>query len=153
MSQLSAGMAWSSLPWLSSLGVPTLVVHGDADHFVPVANGIQIARLIPDSRLHVLGEEGHFSVFDPESDVHSLLQDFFSSDSLAASTAWSSGVSIDDDATVEAGFVQSVGAQPYSAFSDAFRWFVAASNGNGNGRNGANGSYAEGSSPASRSRA
>jgi pimeloyl-ACP methyl ester carboxylesterase len=141
MSQLYAGVSWSSLPWLSSLGVPTLVVHGDADHFVPVANGFQLARLIPESRLHVLGEEGHFIVFDPESAVHPLLEDFFSSDSLAASSAWSSGVSIEEDATLEAAFVKSMGALPYYALSDAFRWFVSASG--RNGRNRANGSYAE----------
>ena len=150
MSQLYAAMSWSSLPWLSSLGAPTLVVHGDADHFVPVANGFQLARLIPESRLHVLGEQGHFIAFDPESGVHPLLEDFFSSGSLATSTAWSSGVSIGEDATVEAAFVKSMRAGPYWALGDAFRWFVSARG--RNGRNGSNGSYAEDSSPRSRSR-
>jgi pimeloyl-ACP methyl ester carboxylesterase len=151
MGQLSAGACWSSLPWLSSLAVPTLVVHGDADAFVPVANGVQLARLIPESRLHVLADEGHFSVFDPESGVHPILEDFFSSDSLAASSAWSSGASVDEDATVEAAFTRSTGAQPYGALSDAFRWFVSASGQNGeNGTNGSNGSYADESSPRSR---
>jgi hypothetical protein len=98
----------------------------------------------------MLDEEGHFGVFDPESGVHALLEDFFSSDSLDTSPAWSSGLSVDEDATVAAAFVQSAGAHPYAALSDAFRWLVSASN--GNGRNGTNGSYAD-SSPPSRSRA
>ena len=47
------------------------------------------------------------------------------------------GASIDDDATVDRAFAQSVGAQPYRALSDAYRHYVRrlAANGtpNGNG--------------------
>lgn len=52
--QLWAGSVWSSLAWLQSVRVPTLVLHGDGDELVPPANGVQLARLLPDSRLHVL---------------------------------------------------------------------------------------------------
>jgi pimeloyl-ACP methyl ester carboxylesterase len=150
MSQLYAGLAWSSLPWLSTLNVPTLVVQGEADHFVPAANAFQLARLLPRSRLHVLRDEGHFIVFDPEGGAHPLLEDFVSTETLDDSSAWSSGAWIDDDETVAAAFLDSIGAQPYAALSDAFRWFVSAAG--RNGRNGSNGSYSDASSPRSRSR-
>ena len=119
--QFWAAAFWSSLGWLPSIQVPTLVVHGAEDHLVPPANGVQLARHLARARLHVLPEEGHFVVFDPESEALPLLEDFFASPTLAASAAWTSGTSVDDDAAVEAAFETSVGAQPYRALSAAFR--------------------------------
>ena len=122
--QFWAAAFWSSLRWLSSVRVPTLVVHGEADHLVPPANGVQLARLLPEARLHVLPGEGHFFVFDPESAALPLLENFFSSPTPASSSAWSSGTAIEDDATVDAAFARSVGAQPYRTLSTVFRRLV-----------------------------
>jgi pimeloyl-ACP methyl ester carboxylesterase len=121
--QFWAGALWSSLRWLPSVCVPTLVLHGQADHLVPPANAVQLARLLPVARLHVLADEGHFVVFDPESPALSLLEDFFTSPTPEASEAWSSGTQVDDDAAVEAAFATSVGAQPYHALSALYRRF------------------------------
>lgn len=44
---------------LQKTGVPTLVVHGDADPFVPPENGHRTAAAIPGARLLVLGGIGH----------------------------------------------------------------------------------------------
>jgi pimeloyl-ACP methyl ester carboxylesterase len=44
---------------LASLGVPTLVIHGDEDEMLPVENGRQIAALIPGARLEILEGVGH----------------------------------------------------------------------------------------------
>ncbi|HEY6762216.1 MAG TPA: alpha/beta hydrolase [Baekduia sp.] len=44
---------------LPSLKLPTLVIHGDEDQMLPVANGRMIAALIPDARLEVLDGVGH----------------------------------------------------------------------------------------------
>ena len=129
--QFWAAALWSSLRWLSSVRVPTLVLHGELDELVPPANGVQLARLLPEARLHVLPQEGHFIVFDPSSGAHSLLQDFFASPTVESSAAWSSGTEVDDDATVDAAFATSVGAQPYSALSAAFRLFVGGAAANG----------------------
>jgi pimeloyl-ACP methyl ester carboxylesterase len=123
--QLTAGALWSSLPWLDSVTVPTLVLNGERDTLVPPANGVQLARLLPESRLHVLAGEGHLFVCDPESRALPLLADFFSSRTLARSHAWTSGTAVVDDATVEAAFAAAGGAQPHRALSDAFRRFVA----------------------------
>lgn len=132
MSQLWAGSLWSSLAWLSSLRMPTLLIHGAEDRLVPAANGVQLARLLPDSRLHLLPDEGHFIVFDPDSSTLSLLAGFFTGRSVHASSAWTSGAVVDDDETVEAAFAGSVGMEPYRTMSRAYRWLVAQGR-NGNG--------------------
>ena len=129
--QVWAGALWSSLAWLPSVEAPTLLLHGTDDHLVPPANSVQLTRLLPESRLHILPQEGHFVVFDPESAALALLEDFFSAPTLDASPAWSTGVVVDDDETVEAAFETSVGAEPYRALSRAYRRFVRESRQNG----------------------
>lgn len=122
--QLTAGALWSSLPWLETVRVPTLVLNGEADRLVPAANGIQLARLLPESRLHVLPGEGHLFVGDPESKALPLLEDFFSARTLERSRTWTTGMQVTDDATVDAAFEAAGGAQPHRALSDAYRRFV-----------------------------
>lgn len=129
--QMLAGAMWSSLGWLPSVRVPTLVLNADGDTLVPAANGVQLARLLPKSRLHVLPDEGHLFVYDPTSAALPLLEDFFSSDTLGGSHAWTTGTVVDDDETVVAAFERCVGAQPYDRLSSAFRWYVQRAGRNG----------------------
>ena len=129
--QLTAGAFWSSLSWLSSVRVPTLVLTGDGDRLVQPANGIQLARLLPESRLHVLPGEGHLYLCDPASPALPLLVDFFSSRTLTRCDAWTSGTVVTDDETVDAAFEASGGAQPHRALSDAYRRYVQHSASNG----------------------
>jgi pimeloyl-ACP methyl ester carboxylesterase len=49
----------SRLPRLSSLRVPTLVLHGDADILVPVENGRRVAAAIPGARFLEIPGMGH----------------------------------------------------------------------------------------------
>ncbi len=132
--QLAAGIFWSSLPWLHTVRTPTLVLAGALDHLVPPANGIQLARLLPQARLHVFGEEGHLFVLDPDSPSHPLLEDFFGAGVLDASTAWSTGRAVDDDGDVDEAFRNSVGAQPHSALSDLYRRYVRSAHRTGSAR-------------------
>jgi pimeloyl-ACP methyl ester carboxylesterase len=125
--QLLAGACWSSLPWLATVRTPTLVLSGERDELVPPANGTQLARLLPQSRLHVLPGEGHLFMWDPESRGAPLLEDFFTATSLARSKAWNAGSAVDDDESVDAAFAASVGAQPHRALSMAFRRVVGRS--------------------------
>jgi pimeloyl-ACP methyl ester carboxylesterase len=122
--QLAAGAFWSSLPWLETVHAPTLVLNGEADRLVPAANGIQLARLLPQSRLHVLAGEGHLFVADPESKALPLLQEFFSTRTPERSRAWTTGTQVTDDATVEEALEAAGGAQPHRALSDAYRRFL-----------------------------
>jgi poly(3-hydroxyalkanoate) depolymerase len=68
--QLYAAAGWTSLPWLRTLATPTLVIAGDDDPAVPVANARVLAARLPDARLHVIRGGGHLFLLDePESAV------------------------------------------------------------------------------------
>ncbi len=71
---------WSSgeynlLPWLKSLSIPTLVIHGEYD-FVPVECAAHIAQTIAGARLVVLRETGHFSFLESPDEVRKEIVDF-----------------------------------------------------------------------------
>ena len=44
---------------LKTIRVPTLVIHGAADPLVPLAGGIDTAKLVPGARLEVIEGMGH----------------------------------------------------------------------------------------------
>jgi len=52
-------VARGRLERLGSVGVPTLVIHGDADILVPVENGRRVAAAIPGARLMEIAGMGH----------------------------------------------------------------------------------------------
>ncbi len=90
--QLWALASWSSLPWLHTVEAPTLVVAGGRDLLVPPSNAVQLARLLPASRLHVLPDAAHLLMFYRDAVAPRLVADFFSSRSLERSTAWRTGL-------------------------------------------------------------
>jgi poly(3-hydroxyalkanoate) depolymerase len=51
--QLVAGAGWTSVPFLPLLRQPTLIMAGDDDPIIPLANARLMKLLIPNSRLHV----------------------------------------------------------------------------------------------------
>src|SRR5215472_12589662 len=51
--QLMAGAGWTSLPFLPLIRQPTLIMSGDDDPLIPLANARLMHALIPRSRLHV----------------------------------------------------------------------------------------------------
>ena len=122
--QLSAGAMWSSLPWIATVRTPSLVLAGLDDQVVPAANSVQLARLLPESRLHLLPGAGHLFIFDPQGPAIALLESFFGSRRHHESRAWSEGMLIDRDELVESAFAASHGLLPHRAFSDAYRRFV-----------------------------
>jgi poly(3-hydroxyoctanoate) depolymerase len=121
--QLLAGMTWSSLHWVSTLRPPVLVLAGGQDRIVPPANGALLSHLMFESRLHVLPDEGHLMLFDPESNAHDLLADFFSSPRLEDSQAWVAGEVVDEDAVADA-LRTAEGVQPIKALSGAYRRWI-----------------------------
>ncbi|HWF52822.1 MAG TPA: alpha/beta hydrolase [Solirubrobacteraceae bacterium] len=122
--QFIAGSTWSSLHWLSTLKVPTLVVAGERDRLVPPANALMLARHLPRSRVHILPGEGHLLLFDEKSAGLPLLVDFFGSPRLEDSGSWSTGLEVDSDEVVEASVGLSPGVQPLKAYSSAYRRWV-----------------------------
>ncbi len=63
------------LPRLQHLPVPTLVLHGEAD-LIPPACAAHIASALPDARLTVLQETGHFAYLEKPAIVHQEIAAF-----------------------------------------------------------------------------
>ena len=73
--QLFACFGWSSLPWLPFLRQPTLVMVGDDDPLVPVANGHILTRLIPDARLVTI-DDGHLFLLTSAEESARIVSEF-----------------------------------------------------------------------------
>jgi poly(3-hydroxyalkanoate) depolymerase len=73
--QLAAGAGWTSVPFLPLLRQPTLIVSGDDDPIIPVANARLMHRLIPDSRLHVFGG-GHLGLVTEAAQLAPVVSEF-----------------------------------------------------------------------------
>jgi FXSXX-COOH protein len=99
--QFLQGTTWSSLHWGATVTTPALVIAGACDRLVPPANGLLLARMLPNSRLHTLEGEGHLMLFDAESAAFPLLEDFFAASVHERSAAWTSGHEITDDDEVD----------------------------------------------------
>lgn len=61
---------------LRRIGSPVLVVHGQGDRVVPVAAAHYLCSLIPDVRLHVFGQCGHWIPSEHPERLHHLLRSF-----------------------------------------------------------------------------
>jgi pimeloyl-ACP methyl ester carboxylesterase len=78
LAQLYAIAGWTSLPWLSRLRQPTLVIAGDDDPIVPLVNGRLLNRLIPDARLHIVDGGGHLFLLERPAEMADLVTRFLS---------------------------------------------------------------------------
>ena len=68
---------WSSLPWLTLLRQPTLIVAGDDDPVIPLPNALLMARLIPDATLHVI-DDGHLFIISSNVRTAEVVSEFLS---------------------------------------------------------------------------
>jgi poly(3-hydroxyalkanoate) depolymerase len=59
--QLLGVVGWTSIPWLSKLRQPTLIMHGDDDPLVPLVNAKIMQRLIPHAKLYIF-HDGHLGL-------------------------------------------------------------------------------------------
>jgi pimeloyl-ACP methyl ester carboxylesterase len=74
--QLRAAVTWSSRSWLGELEMPVLVIAGDDDPVVPLANGRIIASSVRDGRLEVIPGGGHLCLFKEPVYTSQLIRDF-----------------------------------------------------------------------------
>jgi len=61
--QLSYQMANPRVPSendLKQIAVPTLIIWGDRDQFVPIENAVELVRWIPNAQLSVIPKADHF---------------------------------------------------------------------------------------------
>nr|WP_070961369.1 alpha/beta fold hydrolase [Hyphomonas sp. Mor2] len=93
--QLLAFLGWSSLPFIRFLRMPTLVMAGDRDAIVPMANAHILNTALPNSKLHVVKDGGHlFLVTKPEQSI-SVLTEFLDEpmEAMQPKSVWQQGFS------------------------------------------------------------
>jgi poly(3-hydroxyalkanoate) depolymerase len=73
--QLTAGAGWTSLPFLPLLRQPTLIIAGDDDPIIPLANARLMHTLIPNSRLHVY-HGGHLGLVTEAAELAPVVDGF-----------------------------------------------------------------------------
>ena len=73
--QLGAGLGWTSLPWLPLLRQPTLLLFGDDDPIIPLANGRIMHRLMPGSELHIF-RGGHLELLARADSLVPFINEF-----------------------------------------------------------------------------
>jgi poly(3-hydroxyalkanoate) depolymerase len=73
--QVLALTCWSSQPWLWRLRQPTLVMTGNDDPIIPLANAKWMAALIPDSTLRVV-HDGHLFFLSSETETQQSIAAF-----------------------------------------------------------------------------
>ncbi len=74
LAQVQGTAGWSGLERLPGLRAPTLVLHGELDRLVPVANGRRLAQEIPGAELAVLPDANHvFWTDQPQRTTEVLL--------------------------------------------------------------------------------
>jgi pimeloyl-ACP methyl ester carboxylesterase len=76
--QLLGGMGWSSWPFLARIPHETLVISGDDDPLVPVANAHMLAQRIPNARVEIVERAGHLLLWDDAENVGPRIQSFMS---------------------------------------------------------------------------
>jgi pimeloyl-ACP methyl ester carboxylesterase len=77
--QLISGIGWTSLPRLRTLRPPTLVLAGDDDPIIPLANARIMHRLIPRSELHVY-HGGHLELVADAEHIAPVVEAFLDAD-------------------------------------------------------------------------
>lgn len=76
--QILSLVGWSSLPWLHKLKQPTLILAGDDDPIIPMANARIMAARIPDCRLQIV-DCGHLFLLTRAKVLAPQIEAFFDS--------------------------------------------------------------------------
>ncbi|HBK91932.1 MAG TPA: poly(3-hydroxyalkanoate) depolymerase [Parvularcula sp.] len=74
--QLMAMMGWTSLPFLPLLPHETLILAGDRDHIVPVANAKILKAMIRRAEINIFENAGHLFVLSKAREVIPVLKTF-----------------------------------------------------------------------------
>ncbi len=88
MLQMTAFSTFNSLPWLHRVSQPTLVLSGEQDRLMPVANSAILASRLPNARLRVFEHWGHYLLHDPESGAGATVASFLRAPNYRRSAAW-----------------------------------------------------------------
>jgi poly(3-hydroxyalkanoate) depolymerase len=83
--QLLGATGWSSLHFLERIPHETLVINGDDDPLVPVANAELLAQRIPRARLEIVERAGHLFLLDDAPNLAPRIGQFVDASSLVPS--------------------------------------------------------------------
>lgn len=75
--QIEAALSHDVAASISSLAMPVLVLHGELDRLIPLANGLDLARAIPGAELIVYPDAGHLFFIEQAETVNHDLEHFF----------------------------------------------------------------------------
>lgn len=81
LQQVLAMYQFSSLPWLHRLRCPALVLSGDDDPLIRLANAQILAALLPNARLHIMRGGGHLFMTLRAAETAALINDFLDGES------------------------------------------------------------------------
>jgi 3-oxoadipate enol-lactonase len=76
VAQLQGILGWESYSRLPQIKAPTLVVHGETDRLVPLANGELITARIPGAKLVTLPHASHIFPTDQSAACHAAILEF-----------------------------------------------------------------------------
>lgn len=126
--QLLSLSRWSGLPLLSRIPHPTLVVTGDDDPLAPLANGILLARMLPQGRMLLAPGEGHLLLVDADSPVLDPIRQFLAAGAPAEAEVWRNATIVEADDLRAAIPPAGVQAQPWGLIGAIVRqrWLSAA---------------------------
>lgn len=74
--QVLGGASWSSWHFLDQIQHKTLVVSGDDDPLIPVANAKMLAQRIPQATLQIIERGGHLMLWDDARNLGRLIREF-----------------------------------------------------------------------------
>jgi poly(3-hydroxyalkanoate) depolymerase len=77
MQQLTCMIGWTSAWFLPFLRAPTLIMMGDADKIVPVANGHILKALAANAELYIVPGGGHLFLVSQAEKVAPVMKEFF----------------------------------------------------------------------------
>jgi poly(3-hydroxyalkanoate) depolymerase len=75
--QMLAFSGWSSLPFLPFLKIPTLILAGDKDSIVPLANAKLLKMALKYPQLYVVKHGGHLFMVSKAREIVPVMRDFF----------------------------------------------------------------------------
>ncbi|MFZ0042650.1 MAG: alpha/beta fold hydrolase [Solirubrobacteraceae bacterium] len=121
MQQLLA-MATSpgTLGWLHEVTAPTLVITGDDDPVMPLANALLLAGGLPSARLLLAPGEGHLLLMDDASLAFPAIESFLSAATLEQSRAWCEATVVDGEMLADGLRAQGVSLGNPAALMSAF---------------------------------
>ncbi len=76
MYRMAPLLGWTSLPWLSAIRQPTLIICGDDDPITPHRNHALMAALMRHARLHTVRGGGHLAMVDSPELVGPVIAEF-----------------------------------------------------------------------------